>query len=537
MRCSPVRPSVSAVLFALTICVLPLSRATAQTKNQTSSFVSAADHELSVKEVAVAPFTDNVSGIYARPLTETLREALANDPRWSLAVYPNHPSHPETFEDAPADVQKILREAKADALITGRVLKGPQGLTLRLVLYVGPSGLPLAIEEANEPQRFETERMKEVVITTSQRLRDRLPYRGVVMSRRGQEVTINLGQKSGLRNGTEVDLIQILKVRRHPKLHIVVGTEREILGKVRIFKADEELSFGNITYEKEPGLIEAGAKVLPEEGISYAAPILGPDGKPLPDLSNRPDKNVAFGEKPIEWLPEPIPQYGRVHVMAGIGQYAQTVGLQTAGSTSGSSSMTPNLEIGGEAWIDREWWVGFDLRQSAFSVDNGLAGSTPGKINMSLGKYDVSGGYNFLLGNDFFGPKIQAGLGLGKFSARADTTTPPLFSNMEFGGPFVALTFSTPLGDDNVWDIGARFKYYINPSVSEGLSSGGRKSVSASDFSFLAGYRVRRNFRYIAEANIEYYNADFDGNGDRPDPVSSIGHRATTILGGLEYSF
>src|SRR5690606_8368938 len=161
---------------------------------------------------------------------------------------------------------------------------------------------------------------------------------------------------------------------------------------------------------------------------------------------------------------------------------------------------------------------------------------SPSKLNMSLSGCPVAGGRTLPLGPDFFGQKIQLSLRFGKFSARVDESSPVRLSNMEHGGMHIGLLFTTTLADDYPWDIGARFRYNWNPGVTEGVSSGSSSSVSVSDFGFLVGRRVRQNFRYVGELNFEYYNSDFSGGGSRPDPVSSIGHRVTTLLVGLEYA-
>ena len=409
-----------AILIALAVFGAHLVHA----QTPARGFVSLPDQDLSVKTVTMAPLSDNVDGIYARPLNDTLSELLRNDPQWNLALFPNFTVKTELLPDNPAEVQKILRAAHADALFTGRLLKGPGGLNLKLTLFVGSSGLPLAQEEVTETQAFDTAHVRELLTETFRRLRSRLPYRGTVVSRRGQEVTINLGSKEGLRPGDEVPVIQILQLRRHPKLNFMIGSEKVIVGKIRVTKTDDELSFGDLTYEREAGLVAIGFKVLPDEGVNYL-PAGGPDAAAA--MNQRADKNIAFGEKPVEWLPEPPPQYGRVQILGGFGQYSQTVSLTQEGAQNGSNSFTPNLALNGEGWLNRDWFVGFGIRQSAFSIGNPLPGSSPGKLNFSTGKYDVSAGYNFLLSQDFFGPKIQASLGLGKFSSHADASSPAVF--------------------------------------------------------------------------------------------------------------
>ncbi|HRO68331.1 MAG TPA: hypothetical protein PL182_12250 [Pseudobdellovibrionaceae bacterium] len=254
---------------------------------------------MSIQRVAVFPMTDNLSGIYAGPLTESLKSRLSMDPRWSLVETRNFSLGAEESADRIREAMKVL---KADAVLTGRVQKGPAGLTLRLTLYAGSEGLPLLAEEAVEPRQFSTDRMNFLLKESLQRLRDRLPFHGIVSSRRGQQVTINLGRNSGLRDGDTVDVIQILKVNRHPKLNFMISTDKEILGKARIFKADEELSFANLIYEKEAGVVVPGLKVLAPRPIVYAEPVTAGG------TSARADAPLAFGEKPIEWLPEPTPR-------------------------------------------------------------------------------------------------------------------------------------------------------------------------------------------------------------------------------------
>lgn len=536
------RQNVLLILIQASLIFLGIaapSGSAAQTKSQ-PVFVSKTDDELSIKSVTVAPFTDNVGGIYARPLTETARDLFRDDPQWNLAPFPIRPLKVEGLEERTQDARRVLQEASAEALLTGRIVKGPRGLMMRLTLIVGPSALPLLTEETVEAERFELDRAKDRLAEMLGAMRAKMPYRGTVLSRRGQQVTINLGSRAGLRAGSDVSVIQILRLNRHPKKDFMISSDREILGKIRVFKADDELSFGNIIFEKEAGLVVPGMKILPDEVVRYPEPVYDPEGQAIADIANRGDKPVAFGEKPIEWLPEPPPQYGRVQVLAGLGQYEQTVNLQTAGGLSGSNSLAPALGVSAEGWLNADWFLSFDLRQSSFSILNNLVGSSPGKLNVSVSKYALAGGRNFLLGGDFFGPKIQLTAGFGKFAARVDDSTPPAFSNTEYGGLNFGFLFTTPLGEgsQSPWDMGARLRYYWSPGVGESLSSGSADSVSAQDFGVMAGYRTRRNFRYIGELTFEYYNASFSGAGDRTaDPNSGSGHRMTSLLLGLEYAF
>lgn len=518
------------LLISLWVC--PTS---AQTK-PLNTYYSEADSELNVKSVVIAPFSDNVSGIYSKPGFEEATSMLEKDLRWSLLPLPKGDfGNPDSYELHPESVQKLLKAAKADAVITGRFSKGPAGLGIKLTLFVGRAGLPFAVEERTDASLYETKALRDEVNASIRRLRDRLPYQGMIASRKGGAVTVNIGKNSGVRDGDELSAIQILKVQRHPKLHFMVGVEKEILGKLRVTKADDELSFAVIVSEKDAGLLTSGMKIEQKKMVVYNEPVVGQNGDVVQEMQDRKDRPVAFGEKPVEWLPEHAPQFGRVQVQVGFSQYETTASLVTGGAISGANNFVPTIGLSGEAWITKDWFVAAMLRQTSFSVSNDLAGSSPSKLNASTSKYEVSFGHTFLLGDDFMGPKMQVSLGLGKFSSRIDESSPVAFSNMEYGGMNLGFKFATPIDPQMPWDVGAALRYYWDPGVSESVSSGSTKSVNVSDFAFTMGYQVRQNFRYGGELGMEYYSSDFSAGGVRP--ATGISHKVTSILFNIEYLF
>lgn len=509
----------------------------AQTNSQ-NIFVSAIDQDLNIKSIIVAPTTDNVGGIYARPVEEHLKSLINQDKQWSLAEYPlSLGIRTETLDEKPADVQKILSATKAEALLTSRLIRGPRGLSITLTLFVGREGLPILQESLTDYKGFETEDVKREAGRLFENIKNKMPFRGVVMSRRGQQVTINIGSAYGLKSGMNVSIVQILKINRHPKLNFMIGTEKEVLGRVQLFKVEPYLSFGSIVMEKDPGVITVGSKVMPEEYVKYPAPVLTPGGKVLQDLSNRPDKDVAFGDSPEEWRPEAPPQFGKIELLAGLSAYTQNVNLTSAGSVSGDSNFTPNIAVRGEMWINPEWFFGVNLRQAVYSLDNGLSGSSPGKLNGSMSQYGVNFGYNFLLSNDFFGPKLQISAGYSNTTFAIDDSNPTAFTRMQYGGFLLGFSGQFPVSDIVPVDIGAKFDFYINPSLSENKSSGASSSNKINSFGFFVDYKLRPKFVIRGELLFDYYSSDFSGTGDRTDPATSSSQKLTTLMGGVQWLF
>ncbi|WP_255490134.1 hypothetical protein [Bdellovibrio sp. KM01] len=501
-----------------------------------NAYVSTVDQDLAIKSIVLVPTTDNIGGIYAKPVEEQIRNQLNEDKQWSLVNYPkNLEIKSETLDENPAEVQKLLQTAKADAAITSKIIRGPRGISITLTLFVGREGLPLTQETLTDYKGFDTADIKMQASILFNNIKNRMPFRAVILSRRGQQVTLNLGSNYGLKPDSRVSVVQIIKVNRHPKLKILVSTEKEVLGRVKLFKVEPYLSFGYIELEKEPGVIGVGSKVMPDEFVKYATPITTPSGKILTDVTTRPDKDVAFGDDPKEWTPEPAPQYGKVEVLAGFSSYTQNVKITSpsAQSISGNASLAPNLLIRGELWLNPEWFVGASLRQSVFSIDNSLAGSSPSSLNESMSQYSVTGGYNFLLSNDFFGPKIQVSAGYQDTNFKIDDSTPVAFTSNKYGGLLMSLGGSFPLGPEIPVELGGRFDLFLNPTMSESPNSGGGNSSKINSFSFFGNYRLKQKFAIKGELLFENFSSDYKGGADR----STVSHKMTTLMGGIQYLF
>lgn len=506
-----------------------------QTQN---TYVSAVDQDLAIKSIVLVPTTDNVGGIYAKPLDEELRKVLNDDKQWSLTDYPKDLKiKSELLDEHPEDVKKILQAGKSEAALTTKLIKGPRGISITMTLFVGRDGLPLLQETLTDYKGFEISDIRSQAARLFENIKNRMPFRAAILSRRGQQVTLNLGSNYGLKPGSYVSIVQIIKINRHPKLKFMVSTEKEVLGRVKLFKVEPYLSFGYIELEKENGVIAVGSKVMPDEFVKYSTPVVTPSGKVMTDITQRPDKDVAFGENPQEWVPESAPQFGKVELLAGFSSYTQNANLRTAGSISGSSNFAPNILVRGEIWLNPEWFIGLTLRQSVFSIDNDLAGSSPGKLNMSMSQYGINGGYNFLLTSDFFGPKIRLNAGYAVTDFKVDDSTPTAFTSMKYGGLLLGIEGQFPLSDEIPIDLGGKFDLYVNPSLSESSSSGASSDNKINAFSFFMDYRMKTRFKIRGELLFENYSSDFSGTGQRTDPASSISHKMTTLMGGIQYLF
>lgn len=507
---------------------------------QKTTFTNSVDQDLTIKSVVASPMVDNLNGVYAKALTEHLDFLLGQEKQWTKNTFPEDLKYtPENYEDKPDLVKAVLKKTGSDAFITSRLSKGPNGISLRMNLYAGKEGLLLAQQILPDFSGFELTDLKQKLYEQLQNLIQKIPYDGFVLSRKGLLVTINIGAKQGIQENSEVAVVQIIKTQRHPKFNFLVNTEKEILGKVKVKKVEEFLSFATITKERDEGVIQTGQKLLVDKYVKYPEAPLTAEGKLAEGIGTRSDNPVAFGNNPSEWMPQAQPTYGKVGLLIGLGTYTISNNLSSAGGIAGTNSLIPSIHGTAEMWINPEWFMSFSLRQFIFSVTNPYPNSTPSRLNISTSQYSLQAGYNFLLEEQFFGPKIQLTAGYSKFSSFVDQSTPVAFTSQTYSGFLFGLGGAFPLKTEEKipLTLGARLNFFWNPAFDETPVTSGSASNSINSFSAFGEYRYSNRLNLKLVLDYDLFSTNFSGRGTRTESASSSSHTMTTVSTGLEYMF
>lgn len=512
---------------------------------QSATYVSAVDDALTIRRVAVLPVTDNVDGIYSRPVEGQLAQLARDSHRWDYAeISLNGPSPSlSDLEEKPAEVLKLVKSLDADAFFAAAVSRGPNGLSVRLDLFLKKDGKLLAQELLKDHPRTEIPQLKEQIKILYQRLVAKLPYQGLILSRQNNRVTINLGKTDGLKKDQIVSAVQIISVNRHPKFGFLISTDKEILGRIKILKVEETLSFGAIISEKERGAIRRLAKISALNAVEYGDPSsLVPDTDQ--DLRKRPDAAVAFGADAKEWVPTGPPAFGEVGGRVGLGLYNSSLNIDST-CCEAKSAFYPSLALHGELWLNPQWIARAEIIQGVLSAKNPRQGSSPAELNHSYSRYSLVVGYNFLLRDDFFGPKVQIDAGLATARMYVDDSSPRSLTTTSFSGALVGLMGVFPVTDEKQWYVGGKFNLFLFPKMSETpVSSGGDAKVSINDFSLFVQKKLGENLRAEGSLDFSLYSANYSGSGNRMDPTgttaevaTSLSQRHTIFSGGIVYMF
>jgi hypothetical protein len=503
-------------------------------------YVSAIDKELAFNRVLFYQPNDNVSGIFSTPLGNSLKERIESEKLWDLILAPTPSTSPDGIDillEDPVKVANLIQKNSADALLKLTVIKGPNGIQLRLGLFTA-SGKVLSLKDVYKIDKFEISYLtKELYQLYDQLVKD-IPFQALVLSRIDTNVTINRGNNAGLLPNSELNIVQVVSVERHPKFNFIVNSQKEILGKIRLTKVDDNLSFATILYEKEPLVVQPSLKVIFNNPKIYPNLVNSENRDVISDLANRPDSSLMLGAQANEWQPAHMPTFGKVDIALGLGSYQTGSNLSINGGAVGNTIMALDMNLNLELWVNPNWLLGVTFDQGAASLANPIENSEPSKLNFSLSKYNLMAGYNLLLEQNYFGPKLQLLAGITSFQSQTDDSTPTAFTSMTYSGFGFGLRAIYPFEDHSPWTIGGEtFVSFMPQSTETPVTSGDVDSTTIVSFAGFGSYRIKANTSLLGNLLVDNYATTFTGSGTRKESATDTTHSWVRLAFGLEFLY
>ncbi len=513
------------------------SQVTIDTKNKNpypAKYTSFVDEALTLKSIALVPVYDNVNGIYKNKIENALKQKIEEDIFWSIkkdfesdkilsgAIIQN-------FEDNPNYTLGLINQLHVDGLLTLFIIKGSKGTNLELNLYTRDQGYLLIKETVQDSPVFEIDKITQIVFSMYEKLKNRLPYSGFVTSRSGQDVVLNVGGRQKVQVGDKLNIAQILKINRHPKLHFVVSTEKEIIGKVLIKKVEPNASYGEIIFEKENGVISKGQKLLPLEPVKY----LNENGQPV--LAE--NDILPHEPKAEEWLPTPTPQYGKITLLGGLSDISESSVLASGQSLTANSAYGLSFDFNAELWLTPVYFTQLGFSQTSFSDSNDLSNSNPQKLNFNLNVLELNFGYKYLIDGHFWGPLVYASLGYYAHQVGVTDSTPTAFTSTTMSAWVLNLGGEFPVTVKGEMMLGAQAQFAFNEKLSESPVSSGDASVDMNHFKIYSTYQYSRNINLKGLIDFKNIQSSFSGSGNKTPRARSLDEKITSYLVGIEYLF
>ncbi|WP_148285000.1 hypothetical protein [Pseudobdellovibrio exovorus] len=525
-----------------------LAQGSDEIKNKTPfpvRYTSEADQKILIKTLVLAPVYDNVNGVYAKPIEKLLTDMLKSDKVWGYAKFPASQKNIfiEQFDSEPDRVLNVLNQAQAQGMLTAFITKGPKGLTARLKLFTQDQGFLLLEESFQDQETFEVSVLREKFAEMYRDIKNRLPYQGYVLSRRGLDVTLNVGQINGVQVGQELALAQIIKINRHPKLKFMVGVEKEIIARVQITKVDSFLSFAQIIFEKETGVVEAGSKILPTDFVSYPLPQINRDGDVIGDIpSHRTQPVNPEVTPPVEAAKQTSStatnnsteqqKLGVITAQGVFSQLKESVVPVTGNSFELSKGWTPGIYLGAQLYYSENLFIDFNTQYLNFTTENPLPGSFGSKIGYSYFRITGAFGYDFILDN---GPILTAAVGFSSIQTKVSQSAPRALTDTNIDAAALQLRAAIPV---NEFTLGAKMDFNFAKKVSQSPVTSGDTSSTITSIGVFGTYPIMPDLRGRVDLYMNKINTEFSGGTvTNTNPARSGTIELTNLQAGIEYTF
>lgn len=490
--------------------------------------VSDTDQLFTFQKIAVLPFSDNAQGIFARPLEADVQNRLSQTHR--IDVITANIAGPlltlSELEENP-DKVKQMNSVGADGFLAGQVVKTPNGINLTLSLFSARDGKLFQTAQTKNFPKYGIEELKVEQSRLLQQLMKTLPYSGVVLSRDNQKVTVSLGRNDGVKEGQMLSVVQLLQAKRHPKFNFVLGFEKETIGKIRLTKVDQRLSFGQIVTEKEKGFIEKGSKIGSLDEVIYEDPMAM---APLEKVETEAQK---------AWRPLNPPTLGQVGAMMGLTMFNRSLNLPGVQNLDASTPIAPTVGLYGELWLTPQWAFHGRIRQSIITVKNPRDNSSPSTLSQSHTAYDLDVGYMFRFGTEASSPYAEPMIGFFNYKLYSDDASPnQSFTSMTYSGMRIGARGMVPVTEDGSWAVGGEAFFAISPGLSESpITSGASNKNSMNQIGLFGVRRLTPRLNLRIQFDYELFSTNFSGTGTRTESASSASQRFTTLSGGVFYMF
>ena len=523
-------------LSALVLCFSPNIYAK-QRKQDTTEYHSRFDDSLTFKNVTYLPSIDNLNSIYAKHVDVKIEELIKKNHKWNFVQ-----SHiagsvirPEEIVSNPKKVKEFSQHLKADAFFAAETRKDPKSTQVSLYLFSAKSG-ELVAEETTKITVDNTDVVVSSVDYMMRAIAKKIPYDALIVSRTDNRVTINAGTMDGLSPGQSLTCVKIISASKHPKRNFLIKSNKALVGQIRIVKADKFISFADIVSESEPGVLDEGVKVTGITKMHYKETPWTKTYTPPEQLLSENNK-VVFGKNAREWIAKDPPTFGKVGGNFSLGSFNNNLNLSDGTNYNSKVTMYPKLDVHGEIWVTPKWYAEASFAQGIGDSSNPTGGS-PSKLSNSLTQYRLAFGYNFILRNEFFGPKLSIDLGFNGYQMFVDSSSNQGFTSLDYTSVPIGIGGYVPINPSRSWAIGGKAYFHMFPRLRESpLSSGAGSSNNINQFFFYAENKLSQRLRFNIGLEFLLLSSTFSGTGDRTVPANNLSHRYTMLSTGIDYMF
>jgi tetratricopeptide (TPR) repeat protein len=172
------------------------------------------------------------------------------------------------------------REIGADYFLLVSVTENKRDIAIKAEAFVGRTGSPAGTFYT---YRTGTGRLRDASRGIVEQLSAAMPIRGRLLIRRQAQALINKGRADGIRQGAVFDIVKRGRLQTANEGIALIYSNDELVGKLTITNADEEIAIGTLARQGFFDRIEPGDEIIlqPERPVPRAAEAANPELRSL----------------------------------------------------------------------------------------------------------------------------------------------------------------------------------------------------------------------------------------------------------------
>ena len=397
----------------------------------------------------------------------------------------------------------IAQKTKSGSLIRVQLKPLIQGIEVNLSI-IGENGRYIYYQDKAIVNAKEANAVSQTIKNKLEIYRQSIPYHGLISGVLGDHFTIDAGSDFGIQEGTVLTVLRSLEEKKHPLLKKIVDWETTTIGRGKILRSARNTAEGKmIEYESTKRLKKGDwVKIRPAK-VEIET-----------EIKKYHSKNeYRFG------------RLGELGLFLPLGRH-----LANIGNAAKKFGPLLGLDLTGELWVTRKWWIGMD-----FSQNYGLFNRDDDVFHFNEASYfRLKGGYKYLPLGFFYGPRIDFFVGHARakyFLKKPDSHAESFFS---FKGPLVGGKGILPIR--KMLSLYLNVEMIFNPTYAEEFGSvlllhGREESASHLYLEFGASYRYNPRIRVTGAYRMSSVKAEL------VDPEETLRIKNSSFTSGIIFTF
>lgn len=379
----------------------------------------------------------------------------------------------------------IATKAKAGSLVRVSLAGLPQSVQVRIDV-IGENGKDIYFTDNTILNTKSAETVAQQVQNWLEQYEKTIPYHGIVKGVLGNQITIELGNKSYFGMDSEIEVLRMTEKKAHPLLKQIVDYSSERIAEGKIFDLNDRQAQAKISNYDNESLIKANDWVVVRK------------------------KNYGFSDRLIEESSTNQDELGRNGQVTLLARVASAQVDQNGSAGKSADAILLGVDVNAEVWATRNYFGNLNIAKSfgRYKKDTGSFNQDSNTTTNSITR--IYGGYRYLPVGFFYGPQIDFYTGYANYGYGIKSNQIDKLTKFNFSGILAGVKANFPVQRTTRIYVGFDLLMF-NDFKEKDSALGKEKDVSSYRIEAGTILNYAANMSYVFGVEILKNSAEFSG--------------------------